>query len=270
MKISAFETLEVDQAGHALQVVINRPKALNALSRQVVEDLHALVDRIVDQVGHEGAWPVRGLLLSGAGNKAFVAGADIREMAAMSAEQAAAYSARMHELTLRLEELPVPVIACVDGFALGGGCELAMACDFIFATEASIFGQPEVNLGLVPGFGATVRLQQLIGRARAKELVYTGRRVDAGEAQRIGLVHTVFPTAHAMLDAAAATVEGISEKSAVAVANCKLTINAATGTTTARGLEIENDSFRRAFDTADMEEGVRAFLAREVPVFPGR
>lgn len=270
MNFPAFETLAVEQQGNALLVTVNRPKAMNALAQQVVEDLHALLDTVVEHARHDGGWPVRGIVLTGAGGKAFVAGADIREMSAMEADAAAAYSARTQDLTLRLESLSLPVIAAVDGFALGGGCELAMACDFIYATEAASFGQPEVNLGLVPGFGGSVRLQQLVGPARAKELIFTGRRIHAPEAERIGLVHSVFPTASEMYDAALATIEDIATKSPVAVANAKATINATAGHTTAEGLEVENRSFRRTFGTEDMQEGVRAFLAKETPSFPGK
>ncbi len=270
MNFPAFETLAVEQQGNALLVTINRPKAMNALALQVVEDLHALLDTVTEHARPDGGWPVRGIILTGAGGKAFVAGADIREMSAMGPDAAAAYSARTHELTLRLESLPIPVIAAVDGFALGGGCELAMACDFIYATEAASFGQPEVNLGLVPGFGGSVRLQQLVGPARAKELIYTGRRIRTAEAERIGLVHTVFPTATEMYDAARSTIEDVAAKSPVAVANAKSTINAALGLPTADGLAAENRSFSQAFGTEDMQEGVRAFLAKETPSFPGK
>ncbi len=269
MNFPTFETLTTEQHGNALLVTVNRPKAMNALAQQVVEDLHTLLDTVEELARHDGGWPVRGIVLTGAGGKAFIAGADIREMSAMEADAAAAYSARTQELTLRLECLALPVIAAVDGFALGGGCELAMACDFIYATEAASFGQPEVNLGLVPGFGGSVRLQQLVGPARAKELIYTGRRIHAAEAERIGLVHTVFSTAAEMHDAARTTIEDIATKSPVAVANAKATINATAARTTAEGLEFENESFRQAFGTEDMREGVRAFLAKETPSFPG-
>ncbi|MCH6468809.1 enoyl-CoA hydratase/isomerase family protein [Sinomonas terrae] len=284
MDFGSFETLAIETSGGVATVTVNRPDALNALSGKVVEEL-ARVCEVLNRLGgtgtspastgvhgtaDDGAWPVRGVILTGAGGKAFVAGADIREMTGMDADQAEFYARSMHAVTLALETVPVPVIACVDGFALGGGCELALAADFIYASERAQFGQPEVNLGLVPGFGGSVRLQQRIGLGMARELIYTGRRIDAHEAHRLGLVNRVLPAREELLAAAAETIREIATKSPTAVALSKRSINQATGRTTTEGLDIEARTFRAAFGTEDMKEGTTAFIEKRAAVFPGR
>ncbi|WP_138419368.1 enoyl-CoA hydratase/isomerase family protein [Sinomonas gamaensis] len=278
MDFGTFETLAIETSEGVATVTINRPEALNALSTKVVEEL-ARVCEVLNQLGGtgtaasaalDGAWPVRGVILTGAGGKAFVAGADIREMASMSLDEGEFYARSMHAVTLALEAVPVPVIACVDGYALGGGCELALAADFIYASERAQFGQPEVNLGLVPGFGGSVRLQQRIGLGPARELIYTGRRIDAAEALRLGLVNRVLPTRDELLSAAAETVREVAAKSPTAVALAKRSINQSTGRPTAEGLTIEAGSFRAAFATEDKREGTAAFLEKREAVFPGR
>lgn len=269
MDWGTYATLDVAAQDSALIVTVNRPEAMNALAGQVVEDLLELTS-VLEGVGRDGAWPIHGVIITGAGSKAFVAGADIREMNSMSPEEAEAYGRRMHQVTLRLEGLPVPVIAAVNGFALGGGCELAMACDFVYASANASFGQPEVNLGLVPGFGGSVRLQQRVGIGQARELIYTGRRISAAEALRIGLANAVFDDADALLDAARATVAEIAAKSPTAVANTKAVLNEIQGLDVVAGLEAEARSFRRAFTTEDSVAGRAAFVAKEPPVFPGR
>ncbi|MEA5455674.1 enoyl-CoA hydratase/isomerase family protein [Sinomonas sp. JGH33] len=287
MDFGSYETLIVEFADGVATVTINRPEALNALSREVIDELAKVCDlfsglgdaRREDGDGanrggagadDDGAWPVRGVILTGAAGKAFVAGADIREMTSMSPDEAVAYARSMHAVTLALEALPVPVIACVDGYALGGGCELALAADFIYASESAQFGQPEVNLGLVPGFGGSVRLPQRIGLGMARELIYTARRLTAHEASSLGLVNGVFPTREQLLAAAAATIREIATKSPTAVAFAKRSINEAVGRTTAEGLDVEANAFRAAFETEDMKEGTEAFVAKRSPVFPGR
>lgn len=171
---------------------------------------------------------------------------------------------------MRLEAVPVPVVAAVNGFALGGGCELAMACDLIYASANANFGQPEVSLGLVPGFGGSVRLQQRIGIGMARELIYTGRRINAAESHRLGLVNAVFDDRETLLAGAKATIDEIASRSAPAVANCKATINAAAGLSVPDGLDIEAHSFNLAFQTEDMREGTQAFLQKRAPKFTGR
>lgn len=270
MDLGTFDTLVVEQDGPALVVTINRPAAMNALARQVVQDLEALVVAVESQVGTDGRWPVRGIVITGAGEKAFVAGADIVEMQSMSPDEGEAYSRRMQAVTTRLEALPLPVIAAVHGFALGGGCELAMACDWIYASTSARFGQPEVNLGLVPGFGGSVRLARRVGIAMARELIYTGRMVAVDEAHRIGLVNKVFEDREALLAGARATIDELAAKSPVAVASCKRLMNAVEVSPVESGLDTEAHAFHAAFETADKEEGVRAFVAKERATFPGR
>ena len=200
MDLGTFETLLVEQDGDALVVTVNRPSAMNALAGQVIADLETLTLAVESQVGSAGRWPVKGIIVTGAGDKAFVAGADIVEMQSMSPDEGEAYSRRMQGVTERLEALPLPVIAAVNGFALGGGCELAMACDWIYASDNARFGQPEVSLGLVPGFGGSVRMARRVGAAMARELIFTGRMVKADEALRIGLVNRVYADPAALLE----------------------------------------------------------------------
>lgn len=269
MDLGTYDTLLLEQRGSALLVSINRPKALNALAGGVIDDLTHLLDRIEASLG-SGSWPVRGIVLTGVGEKAFVAGADIVEMSAMSAAEGEEYSRRMQQVTLRLERLPVPVVAAVNGFALGGGCELALACDWAYASSNARFGQPEVNLGLVPGFGGSVRLTRRVGIAWARELILTGRMIDAAEALRIGLVNRVVEGPAEVVEAACAAIDALQGTSPVAVAAAKrLVEDVATGTV-AQGLDVEATAFGVAFDTQDKAEGVRAFVAKEKPAFPGR
>lgn len=248
--------LHVEETDGIVTVTVTRPEARNALSRQVLTELR-------DFLG-TAAKP---MILTGAPGPAFVAGADIREMAAMTPDEGEEFGRLGQTVTSLLEAVPAPVIACVDGYALGGGCELAMAADFIYATTAAVFGQPEVLLGLIPGFGGCVRLQQLVGPARARELIYSGRKVDAAHAQRIGLVNEVFGTRQEMFAAARLTLATIAANSPAAVALCKKTVNAARGENVHTGLELELAAFRQAFTTPDMRVGTAAFLAKREPVF---
>ncbi len=188
----------------------------------------------------------------------------------MTPDEGEAFGRLGQEVTRLLEELPVPVIACVNGYALGGGCELAMGCDYIYATKNAVFGQPEVSLGLIPGFGGCVRLQRFVGPGRAKKMIYTGRMVDAEEAQRIGLVNRIFPTRESMWEAARKSLNEVATRSPVAVAIGRATINAANGHPTGAALEIETAAFRQAFTTEDMREGTQAFLEKRSPAFASR
>ncbi|MHA7248696.1 enoyl-CoA hydratase/isomerase family protein [Arthrobacter tecti] len=270
MQFPAYPTLLTDARGSILTITVNRPDALNALSSKVIEDLEHCIGAVSEALRNDdGAWPVRGVIITGAG-KAFVAGADIREMTDMTPDEAHAYSSRMQQVTLAIEQLPVPVVAAVNGFALGGGCELAMACDMIYAASTASFGQPEVSLGLVPGFGGSVRLPQYVGQALARELLFTGRRLTAEEAHSAGLVAAIFETVDDLLDGARNTLELVTRQSPAAVALVKKTVGQAQGLPTSDGLKIEADAFRQAFTTADKAEGTRAFLAKERPNFPGR
>ncbi len=258
------QAVRVERDGSVAIVTIDRPKALNALSPDVLD---ALIDAFAELATNRGA--LAGVLLVGTGGRAFVAGADIRAMAELTPTEAAEVARRGHAVAATIEALPLPVIACVDGFALGGGLELALACDFIYATTASQFGQPEVKLGLVPGFGGTVRLPRLVGPALAKELIYTGRQLGIDEAVASGLVTRRFPDRTALMAGARETVELIATNSAAAVALAKRVLVAAAGTPTetATGLEIEG--FQDAFRTRDMREGVAAFIEKREPRFGG-
>ena len=253
-----YQNLELDEQGGVLTVTVNRPKARNALSRQTLTELRDLLANF--------AGP-RAVLLTGSEGPAFIAGADIREMAAMTPQQGEEFGALGQEVTRLLEQLPVPVVACVDGYALGGGCEMALACDFVYATGKAVFGQPEVLLGLIPGFGGCVRLYRRVGLARAREMIYSGRRVDAQEAHRIGLVNQVFDTREEMFTAARLVLADIAANSPVAVAACKSVINEVDGIGVDEGLRVELDAFRETFTTEDMREGTSAFLAKRTPMF---
>lgn len=253
-----YQTLELDEQGGVLTVTVNRPRARNALSRQTLTELRHLLKNF--------AGP-RAVLLTGSEGPAFIAGADIREMAAMTPQQGEEFGALGQEVTRLIEELPVPVVACVDGYALGGGCEMALACDFVYATGKAVFGQPEVLLGLIPGFGGCVRLYRRVGLARAREMIYSGRRVDAEEAHRIGLVNQVFDTREEMFAAARLVLADIAANSPVAVAACKSVINAVDGLGVDQGLRVELDAFGNTFTTEDMREGTSAFLAKRTPMF---
>lgn len=269
------ETLRLGIADSILTLTIDRPEVLNALSPKVIADLREVFGLLRDGLGQaEGGdapdWSVRGVVLTGSGPKAFVAGADISVMRTQTPEQARSYTAEAQELTSWIETLAVPVVAAVNGFALGGGCEIAMACDYIFASENASFGQPEVALGLIPGFGGCVRLQQYVGIAAARELILTGRRIDAREAERLGLVLRVLPDTEALLEAAVESLRLASQQAPTAVAAAKRTVRAAQALPTDEGLAVERDAFVARFGTPDMVEGTTAFVEKRRPAFEGR
>ncbi len=280
-----FETLALDLDNSILTVTVNRPAVLNALSPAVINELRDVFDTLGAALGQPQAgaesdigsngdsahpdWSVRGVILMGAGEKAFVAGADISSMRDMTPEQSREYAVRTQELTSWIETAPVPVIAAVNGFALGGGCELAMACDYIFASENASFGQPEVALGLIPGFGGTVRLSHYVGIAAAREMIITGRRIDSAEALRLGLVLRVLPSVEALHAAAHESLQLAAAQSPAAVASAKLTTRNARSLATGEGLALEADAFAGRFGTPDMLEGTAAFLEKRRAQFVG-
>jgi enoyl-CoA hydratase len=266
--VATYATLEVeDQAipegeGSIRIITINQPKALNALSEAVVAELTA----VVEDSGRTST--VRGVLITGAG-KAFVAGADITAMAGMTPEQALVFSGRGHAFGELLTALPVPTLAAVNGFALGGGCELALACDFIYASDKAKLGQPEVKLGVIPGFGGTQRLARRVGLARALELCMTGDMIDAAEALRIGLVSAVVPN-----DEFGAFVREKATKATsfapLTAASIKANLNDADHVSFSEALDREADRHIRSGLTEDSREAAQAFLEKRPPTFHGR
>ncbi|MBA3541982.1 MAG: enoyl-CoA hydratase/isomerase family protein [Deltaproteobacteria bacterium] len=255
MSYEAFETIKIEIEGPLAIVRIAREAALNALSSQVIAELTAAAGEL------ELSDEVRVIALTGAGDKAFVAGADIAEMVELTPIQAQAFSEMGGALGQSIEMSSKPWIAAVNGFAFGGGCELAMACDFIYASDRAKFGQPEVKLGVIPGFGGTQRLARRVGVAKAKELCMTGDTVDAAEALRIGLVDLVVPHAE-LLATVTATATRIAANGPLAVAECKRLIHQGQSTTLEVSLALEQRSFGLMFATADQREGMAAFLAK--------
>jgi enoyl-CoA hydratase len=250
-----YETIRIDVADRIATITISRPEALNALSSKVIAELTAATGEL------EVADDVAAVIVTGAGDKAFVAGADIAEMLELTPVQAQAFSEMGGALGASIESSAKPYIAAVNGFALGGGCELAMACDFIYAADTASFGQPEVKLGVIPGFGGTQRLARRVGVGKAKELCMTGDTIGATEALRIGLVDQVFPAGE-LIAAARAAATRIAGNGPLAVAECKRLIHLGQSTTLEHALALEQRSFGLLFGTADQREGMAAFVAK--------
>ena len=236
-------------------VTINRPEALNALNSQVLDDLAAAFDGIDTNV-------VRAVVLTGAGEKSFVAGADIGEMSTLSKAEGEAFGKKGNDIFRKIEEFPVPVIAAVNGFALGGGCEISMSCDIRICSDNAMFGQPEVGLGITPGFGGTQRLARTVGVGMAKQLIYTARNVKADEALRIGLVNAVYPQEELMA-AAEKMASQIAANAPIAVRACKKAINDGLQTDIDAALVIEEKLFGSCFETEDQREGMANFLRKK-------
>lgn len=262
-----FETILFEQKGGVGFVTINREKKLNALNSQVLKELKDLLETIHSE---DKNFTLKGLVLTGAGDKAFIAGADISEMNGMTTDEAQSFGKLGQDVSLLFEKLEIPVIAAVNGFALGGGCELAMSCDFIYATENAVFGQPEVKLGLIPGYGGTQRLARLIGRNKAKEIIYTGRNVKADEALELGLAVKLFPTKEAMMEAVEKTFSYILKNSPLAVGASKKVMNMGNDLTVEQGLGCELQQFAEIFSSEDMKEGTTAFMEKRAPEFTGK
>lgn len=244
-------------------ITISRPKALNALNTRVLEELEQVVDSIDKD-------KTRCVILTGAGKRAFVAGADIEEMSDLSVEEAIVFAKKGNRVFRKIETIPIPFIVAVNGFALGGGCELAMSCDIRICSETAVFGQPEVGLGITPGFGGTQRLARLIGAAKAKELLYTARNIRADEAYRIGLVNGVYPVEE-LMTAAWNMANMIVQNAPIAVQNCKRSVNIGIEKSMEEALELENQFFGNCFSTHDQKEGMKAFLEkRKEKVFLNR
>ena len=236
-------------------ITINRPEALNALNSQVLDDLGAAFDSIDVNV-------VRAVVLTGAGDKSFVAGADIGEMSTLTKAEGEAFGKKGNDVFRKIEEFPIPVIAAVNGFALGGGCEISRSCDIRICSENAMFGQPEVGLGITPGFGGTQRLARLIGAGMAKQLIYTARNIKADEAYRIGLVNAVYPQEE-LLAAAEKMASQIAANAPIAVRACKKAINDGLQTDIDAALVIEEKLFGSCFETEDQKEGMANFLRKK-------
>ena len=246
-----FITYEVE--GQIGIITINRPKA-------VLDEL----DKTLDAVDQEA---IRCLILTGAGEKSFVAGADIGEMSTLTKAEGEAFGKKGNDVFRKLETFPIPVIAAVNGFALGGGCEISMSCDIRICSENAVFGQPEVGLGITPGFGGTQRLARIVGTGKAKEMIYGARNIKAEEAYRIGLVNNVYP-AEELMPAAKKLASTIARNAPIAVRNCKRAINEGIQVDMDQAIVIEEKLFGSCFETCDQKEGMNAFLEkRKVDAF---
>lgn len=243
-----------EQKGFVGIVTIDREKALNALNGDVLNDLEQAVDAIDENT-------TRCVIITGAGQKAFVAGADIAAMSSMTKEEGRAFSAKGNAVFRRIEKLPVPVIAAVNGFALGGGCELSLSCDIRLASENALFGQPEAGLGITPGFGGTQRLARTIGVGKAKEMIYACRNVKAPEAQQIGLVNAVYP-ADQLMEEAMKLAERIAGNAPIAVRQCKKAINLGLQLDIDSAIALEPELFGACCDTQDQKNAMSAFCEK--------
>ena len=238
--------------GAVATITINRPKALNALNSQVLDELDATLDAVdLDTV--------RCLILTGAGDKSFVAGADIGEMSTLTKAEGEAFGKKGNDVFRKLETFPIPVIAAINGFALGGGCEISMSCDIRICSDNAVFGQPEVGLGITPGFGGTQRLARTVGVGMAKQMIYSARNIKAEEAYRIGLVNAVY-TAEELMPAAKKLADTIAKNAPIAVRNCKKAINDGLQVDMDKAIAIEEQLFGDCFETEDQKYGMAFFL----------
>jgi enoyl-CoA hydratase len=262
MNAPSYQFLTLDVADRIATLTVNRPDKLNALNDATMLELGKAIEDIRENEA------VAGVIVTGAG-RAFVAGADISELRAKSATDAYALARRGQEVFRRFETSPKPVIAAVNGFALGGGCELAMACHVRIASESAKFGQPEVKLGVIPGYGGTQRLTRLVGRGRAIQLLLTGEMIDAQEAYRIGLVNRVVPAGEAVANAARVMLQQILANGPLALARCIEVVNRGADISMEEALALEAAAFGMLASTQDMREGTSAFLEKRAPAFRG-
>ena len=245
----------LEKKGLYAVATINRPKALNALNSEVLSDLDELVQTVSADAD------IRALVITGSGEKAFVAGADIGEMSTLTPAEGEAFGKHGNDVFRKLETLPIPTIAAINGFALGGGCELSMSCDIRLCADTAVFGQPEAGLGITPGFGGTQRLARLVSPGMAKQLIYTAKNIKADEAYRIGLVNAVYPLDE-LLPAAEKMAETIAKNAPIAVRACKKAINEGLEAKMDDAVVIEEKLFGSCFQTADQIEGMSAFLEK--------
>jgi len=259
-----------EQNGNVAAITINREKALNALNSQVLDELNATLDAV-------DLATVRCLVITGAGAKSFVAGADIGEMSSLTKAEGEAFGKKGNDVFRKIETFPIPVIAAVNGFALGGGCEISMSCDIRICSDNAVFGQPEVGLGITPGFGGTQRLARLVGAGMAKQMIYTARNIKAADAYRIGLVNEVYSAEvdadgnvvksaqEVMLAAAQKMAATIAKNAPIAVRHCKKAINEGISKPINEAVAVEEKLFGDCFETHDQVEGMQCFLSREKP-----
>ena len=250
-----MEFIKYEVEGAVATITIDRQKALNALNSQVLDELSETLDAVDLNV-------VRAIILMGAGEKSFVAGADIGEMSTLTKAEGEAFGKKGNDVFRRLETFPVPVIAAVNGFALGGGCEIAMSCDIRICSENAVFGQPEVGLGITPGFGGTQRLARIISVGKAKEMIYSARNIKADEAYRIGLVNNVYPLEE-LIPAAKKLASIIAANAPIAVRNCKKAINDGLQVDMDAAIVVEEKLFGDCFETEDQKAGMANFLEKD-------
>ncbi|HVG15985.1 MAG TPA: enoyl-CoA hydratase-related protein [Chitinophagaceae bacterium] len=257
-----YQTLLTSLEEGIFTITVNRPDKLNALNRDVFTDLDTVISEVEENP------EIKAVIITGAGQKAFVAGADISEFTSLIGEQGMDLAKRGQDIFARIEHASKPFVAAVNGFALGGGCELAMACHFRIAGEGAKFGQPEVGLGLIPGYGGTQRLVQLIGKGRALELLLTGSMIDAPIALQYGLVNYVVP-GEQLLSKTKSVLQNITGKAPLAVSKCIKAANAVFDPSK-NGYQVEIEAFGDCFNTEDMKEGAAAFLEKRKPIFKGK
>ena len=257
-----YNHLKIEERGNIAIMTISAPKSLNALNSTILGE----IDEYLDEVENGG---FRCLIITGDGEKSFVAGADISEMAPLGAQQGETFGRRGAEVFRHIETLPCPVIAAVNGFALGGGCELAMACDIRLCSDNARFGQPEVGLGIIPGFSGTVRLARLVGMGMAKQLIFSGKNIKADEALRIGLVNEVLPQAE-LMNRALELAGQIAANAPLAVSAAKLCINTENDMPAEDAIAFESRAFGLCFNTEDQKNGMRAFLKKGKCEFIGK
>lgn len=258
-----METVKLDVQGGIATLTIARPKALNAVDQTVVNEVTQVARELANNA------ELRVLIVTGEGDKAFVAGADIKAMAGMNGIEGERFSAQAHAMIQAIEALPVPVLSAVNGFCLGGGLELALCADIIYASDNAKFGQPEVNLGVMPGMGGAVRLQRRIGAQAASELIFTGDTIDAARALSLGLVQAVWPLAEMRVQVRA-IAEKIASRGPLAVRACKRVIRAAAEMTIKEGCTLEATAFGLLFTTEDKREGMQAFIEKRAATFVAR
>jgi enoyl-CoA hydratase len=258
-----YKNIQVAFEGEIGILTINRPKALNALNVETLQDIQAGIEEAKDQPG------LKVLMVTGAGEKAFVAGADIMQMKEMNSIEALNFSKMGHHTLKMLQDFHCPVIAAVNGFALGGGTEIALACDFIYASENAKFGLPETTLGIFPGFGGTQRLPRLIGKGKAKELIFTGKMISAQEAFQMGIVNKIFPQA-SLMEETKKTALQVAGNGAVGIRLAKMVMDSGFNMDLTEACNLESYAFGIGFASEDQKEGMRAFIEKRKPDFKGR